>query len=523
MTYGACLEQNPRPALAPALGCLSDNRCKFFCLKEIGSGKACSRQLIPCICGDVLLHNAHDGGAQILTTTKEEPAPKATPNDRMVLYVSLIGMLATGFSFTILTVAVGMIGTEFGVSKGVATWAVSAPMLISAVSLPMLGKLGDVFGHRRIFLIGIIGSTIFAGASFLAWDIWSLIIFRVLSMFFAGATGPSSLALIFHVYDLEDRTRAVSWWSMGGPASAAIGLILGGPLVDLWGWRSVFMFQLVTGIISWAFAYFYLPETTRRRAIFDHIGNLILVVALVMLLLSAGSLSDDAIPDWVKLVGAIAGLFGVGLFLLYETQAAHPILPPSLLRAKNFSAPVITSFFIQVAYLGGLVATPMVLIDHFKYSVSIAAGLMLVRTAFLTVASPASGYLSTRYGERFTTFLGIYLQAAGLFLVATGVYETSIFILLVGLMLQGTGSGFVLPPTTSVISSAVPPSLFGTASGVSRLVMQTGASLGLSLFGALLSYPREIMSLPLIFAIGSAVTLMALPSAMVMTSISERR
>lgn len=458
-----------------------------------------------------------------MTTTDDKPAPGETPNDRMVLYVSLIGMLATGFSFTILTVAVGMIGNEFGVTNGVATWAVSAPMLISAVSLPMLGKLGDIFGHRRIFLIGIVGSTIFAGASFLAWDIWSLIVFRVLSMVFAGATGPASLALIFHVYDLEERTKAVSWWSMGGPASAAIGLVLGGPLVDMWGWRSVFMFQLITGVISWGFAYRYLPETTRRRAIFDHIGNLILVVALVMLLLSAGSLSDDSISVWLKVSGAMGGLFGLGVFLLYETQAAHPILPPSLLRAKNFSAPVITSFFIQVAYLGGLVATPMVLIDHFQYSVSVAAVLMLVRTVFLTIASPASGYISTRYGERFTTFLGIYLQAIGLFLVATGVYETSIFILLVGLMLQGTGSGFVLPPTTSVISSAVQPSMFGTASGVSRLVMQTGASLGLSLFGALLSFPREIMSLPLIFAIGSVVTLMAIPSAIFMTSISGRR
>lgn len=441
---------------------------------------------------------------------------------RRVLYVTLIGMLATGFPFTILTVALGQIAEEFNVTEALATWSVSAPMLISAVCLPLLGKLGDMYGHRRLFIFGIAGSTVFAALCFFAWDIWSLIAFRVISMVLAGATTPSAMALLFHVFTDDERTRVIGWWSMGGPGSAALGLILGGPLVDFFGWRSVFMFQIVSGVIAWIIAVRALPETEARPAAFDHLGNFALIVSLLFLLFSVGSISEEGVAAWMKWSALVLGALGLLAFFRFERQVAHPIVPPMLLRARNFNAPVATSFLLQGSYLGGLVATPLVLIGHFGYSVSVAAAMMLVRTASLTIATPMGGALSARYGERFGALAGTALQSIGLLLVGLGVYLFSVPILVAGLVLQGVGHGFAQPPLTSVIATAVPPSLFGTASGVSRLASQIGSSLGLSLFGALLSVPAEDLGLPMIFVIGMAISFLGLVPAFFIQSSKKR-
>ena len=148
--------------------------------------------------------------------------------------------------------------------------------------------------------------------------------------------------------------------------------------------------------------------------------------------------------------------------------------------------------------------------------------MMLLRTASLTAATPMGGTLAARYGERFGALAGTILQSLGLLLVGLGVYLFSVPVLVAGLVLQGVGHGFAQPPLTSVIATAVPPSLFGTASGVSRLASQIGSSLGLSLFGALLSVPAEDLGLPMIFVIGMAISFLGLVPAFFIQS-SKRR
>lgn len=427
-----------------------------------------------------------------------------------VIYITLIGMIATGFPFTILTVAIKPIAIEFGVTEALATWTVSAPMLISAVCFPLMGKLGDTYGHRRVFLVGIFLSSIFAGLCFVAWDIWSLIIFRVLAMLFAGATTPSGMAILFHQYQGDERNRAVGWWAMGGPGSAALGLIAGGPMVDFWGWRSVFMFQILCGLLAWGIALISLPETNKRPAAFDHIGNLILIVALLCLLFAISSVSDQDIAAVTKGIVAAIGIVGLIFFMKYEKLAADPIVPDGLLGTRNFAMPSLASFMLQAAYLGALVVTPITLIDIFGYSVSVAALLMLLRTASLTAATPFGGRLADAVSPRAASLIGIGSQAIGIAIMALGVYLLRVELLFVGLVIQGIGHGLAFPPLTSVIATAVEPSLFGTASGVNRLISQIGSSLGLSLFGALLAIPPESLNLPMIFVIGSVLTLIGL-------------
>lgn len=444
-------------------------------------------------------------------------SPALVQNSRSVLWVLLVGMLATGFPFTILAVALKLIAQELKVSEALASWSVSAPMLISAVCMPFLGKLGDLYGHRRIFLIGIVGSTVFALLCYFATNIWWLVGLRILSMAFAGATTPSAMALIFHVFDQDKRTQAISWWAMGGPASAALGLIIGGPLIDAMGWRSIFIFQAITGVLAFVLALRSLPETGQRTAKFDHQGNILLIVSFCMLLFAVGSITDTSIAGSLKWLSLVLGV--VGLIFLYkiETKVDEPIIPPSLLQQKSFMAPVVTSFICQAAYLGGFVVTPIVLIDQFEFSIALAALFMLARTMSLTIASPIGGRLSVAFSERAVVLLGLLIQAGGLVVVGLGVLNNNIVLLGIGLVLQGIGHGFALPPLTSVISYCVPPQLFGTASGVSRLATQIGASLGLSFFSALLIMDRNDFGLAEIFYLGAGITLLGLLPAVAIT------
>jgi MFS family permease len=149
-----------------------------------------------------------------------------------VLLAALAGMFATTFPITILAVSLGNIAREFGTRETTVAWVISAPMLLSAVTLPLLGKLGDLYGHRRVFLIGFAGATVVAGLTAMAWGAGSLIALRTLAAVLGGATQPTSMALIFSVFGREERVRAMGWWSMTGAAAPALGLIAGGPLVD---------------------------------------------------------------------------------------------------------------------------------------------------------------------------------------------------------------------------------------------------------------------------------------------------
>ncbi len=429
---------------------------------------------------------------------------------RKTLYAVILGMMATGFPFTILTVALQPIAADFGVSEALVAWTVSAPMLISAATLPLFGKLGDMYGHRRVFLGGLLGSTVFAGLCFLAWDIWSLIAFRVLTMVLAGASGPSAMAILFHAYPPEHRTQAISWWSMSGPGSAALGLILGGPLVDLLGWRSVFFVQAGAGVIALLLAVRFVPETKQLPAAFDHMGNIILLISLSCLLFVVGTLPEPGVTHGVRMLFLVMGVAGLVIFFRHERRVAEPIVPPDLFGLRNFNASVAANFLLQLAYTGALIATPLVLVGYFNYSISAASLLMLLRTASLTFASPFAGRISARWGEKFCVQLGTSLQTAGLLLVGVGILQANLAIVSVGLLLQGVGHGFALPALTALISLSVSSRMFGAASGVSRLIGQVGSSFGLSLFGVLLAFPDDVVGMPMIFLVGALFTVAAL-------------
>ena len=400
---------------------------------------------------------------------------------RWVLLAALAGMFATTFPITILTVSLGSVAMEFGVAENTAAWVISAPMLLSAVSLPLLGKLGDLYGHRRVFLTGFALATAVAVATAFAWDVISLIGLRTLAAVLGGATQPTSMALIFGVYPPEQRVRAMGWWSMTGAAAPALGLVLGGPLVDWLGWRVVFVFQAVISLLALVLAALVLRETERQRVRFDVPGALALTLGVGGWMLALGRLREVELSSLWIAGPVVAGALGLVAFVGIERRAAEPLLPLDFFRRSNFSASILSNAFMGAAYMGAFVIAPIVLLEVFGFSISVAAGIMLLRTASLTAASPLGGHLGFRVGERGAAMIGCAVMTVGIAVIAGATLQSSLWLLGIGLVLQGVGHGLALPSLTSAVSNAVEEQDLGIASATNRLTGQAGAAFGITL------------------------------------------
>lgn len=432
-----------------------------------------------------------------------------------VLVTALAGMFATSFPVTILTVSLAPIADEFGEPETMIAWVIAAPMLLSAVFFPLLGKLGDLRGHRQIFLMGFTGATVVAALTAFAWDAISLIGFRTLAAILGGATQPTAMALIFSVYPPDQRVRAMGWWSMTTAAAPALGLALGGPLVDLFGWRVVFLLQAGLSLIALAMAFAILHETSRKQVRFDLAGSLALAFGIGGLMFAMGSLRNEGIDSDLIAASAAAGVLALILFVLIEQRVQDPLLPLAFFRARNFTATLLTNATTSAGYMGAFVIAPLFLF-HLDFTTTSASFLILLRTATLTLASPFGGQLGERWGERHATLFGCGVMTVGLAVAAYAVSIEHLMLFIGGLILQGAGHGLSQPSITAAISRSVDESDLGIAAAANRLMGQGGAAFGITLLSLAYGGVKTPEAFALAFAAGTALSLVSVVTAVFM-------
>lgn len=399
---------------------------------------------------------------------------------RWVLFAALAGTFATSFPITILTISLGDIAREFDVRATTIAWVLSAPLLLSAVALPLLGKLGDLYGHRRVFLLGSAAATLTAVATAYAWDVWSLITLRTLAAVFGGATQPTSIALILGVSPPQERVKAMGWWSMTGAAAPALGLIAGGPLVDLFGWRIVFLLQAGVALGALLLALAVLRETKPQRVRLDVAGAVTLGIGVAGLMFALGRVRDVGLAAPSIWIAVAVGIVGLAAFVRVERAASAPLLPLRFLRRRNFSVAIVSNALNGGAYMGAFAVAPLMLLNVFQYSITKTAAVMLIRTLSLTVGSPLGGRLGARIGEREAAAVGSAVMTLSLALIAYACLSASLAILVFGLVLQGLGHGLSIPSLTSASTSAVPEAHIGIAAATNRLSSQIGVAFGIT-------------------------------------------
>ena len=162
----------------------------------------------------------------------------------LVLVAALFGLFSVGFTITILSNSIPVISDDLHAAPSTLTWVITGPLLAYAVLGPAAGKLGDVAGSRRVYLWSLLGVAVFAGLTALAWNGATLILFRVLGAGVGAATGPASLAMINKLFPRERRAQALGYWSLVAAGGPVIGVVMGGPIVEAYGWRWIFIAQV---------------------------------------------------------------------------------------------------------------------------------------------------------------------------------------------------------------------------------------------------------------------------------------
>jgi EmrB/QacA subfamily drug resistance transporter len=427
------------------------------------------------------------------------------PYQRRVLLTALTGMFATTFPVTILTVSLGEIADELGSSETTLAWVISAPLLASALALPVLGKMGDLHGHRRVFLIGFAAASVLAGCTALAWSAASLITIRTLAQVTGAATQPTSMALIMSVYGREERVKALGWWSLVAAGSPALGLAVGGPLVDAFGWQLLFVIQAALGAVAVAVGALVLRESTERSTDvrFDVAGAATLALGAGAMMFAFNQAPVRGFSDPFVIGAALLAPLGITAFVHAERRADAPLLPLEFLERRNFRSPLIASVFQGAAYMGGFVLAPLLVDNVFGYSVSAISLLMLIRPLVFSASSPIGGSLATRIGERPVAVFGAAAVTGALLLFALGARTESIALIVAGLALQGVGNGTAQPPLNATLANSVDEHNLGIASAAQRMAFQIGSSMGITVLTAVYGGDGEASSFSRAYVVGA--------------------
>jgi MFS family permease len=453
-----------------------------------------------------------DGGAA--DERADVPDPRRR---RWILLACLAGMFATTFPATILTIAVQPIAVDLDSTPSTVLWVTTAPLLAAAVSTPLLGRLGDLRGHRRLFLTGMCVAAAFAVATALAWNAGSLIAARTVSQLGSAATIPSSFAMLFRAFPPQQRVRVSSLASAVLAGAAVVGVVIGGPLVDLVGWRVIFVVQAVVCVLALLAALAVLPADPRDRVRVPLDVPGALALALLTLSVTFG-INRLGVWGWSPLPLACLAVAPFALWALVriERRASAPLLPLRVLSSRNTRVVTAASFLLGAGWMGNFVLTPLLMQSVMGLSAGLTSLLSVPRAVFIVAAAPTA----SRWGQRFGERKMVVAAAAGLGLVmasmSLGALTTSVVAIAVALPFSGWAFGHAQPGLVSAMGHAVEEQDFGLATSLQQTANQIGAVVGIGLFTALAGDATTEGPFVVVYLLTAACALLAVPFALAM-------
>jgi MFS family permease len=422
---------------------------------------------------------------------------------RAVIVVAITGLFATTFPVTVLTLAIPTIAEDFGTRQSSLAWLVTLPVLASALALPVLGKLGDLYGHRRVFVVGFAVATLTTALTATATNPALLIAWRTVSQVAGGSTMPSSLALINSVHRGPDRARAMGWWSMTAAGAPVIGLTVGAPAIDALGWQMLFLLQAALNVVPVIASWLVLRETPRRMATFDLLGAATLAVGVGPLLLGI-----NQAPEWgvtsASVIGCVAvGLAGLAVFATVERRVAAPLMPLTFFRERDVASSLTNGFLTGAAYMGGFFVASLMVVEQFDYTLTSAVPILAIRPALFALFSPVGGRLAGAAGSRTGVLAGSAALAFGMAALGIGsAIDSLILVVGGGFVFQGIGYGLLRPAITTALADAVDERDLGMAGAAERLTGQVGVATGITVLATV--YGGRVAGFPPAFAVGAA-------------------
>lgn len=454
----------------------------------------------------------------------------STAQGRWVLLAAILGSALAGIDATVVNVALPTIGEQLDADFTALQWTVTAYALTLAAFILTGGTLGDRFGRRRVFLVGVVWFAVASLACGLAPSVEVLVASRALQGVGGALLTPGSLALLQVLFRADDRARAIGAWSGLGGVATAIGPLLGGWLVDVASWRWVFLVNAPLAAVVVLVTLRHVPEThdtgSDGRPV-DWAGSALAVLGLAgvtFALIRAGE-SGGSGP---VLATGLAGVAVLALFVLHERRTPHPMLPLGVFASRQLTAANLVTLLVY----GGLGVVFFLLVLHLQVVAGfgpVAAGSALLPvTVVMLLLSSRSGALASRIGPRLQMTVGPLVAALGAaLLLRIGPGASYAADVLPGVLVFGLGLAAMVAPLTATALAAAPPEHAGLASGVNNAVARTGGLVTVAAVPVVAGLAGASYADPVVFAAGferavwMSVGLLVVAGAVAATTIRD--
>jgi EmrB/QacA subfamily drug resistance transporter len=388
---------------------------------------------------------------------------------------------------TVVNVALPSIQKDLGASISGLEWTINGYTLSFAVLLATGGRLGDIFGRRRMFLFGVVIFALSSATAGFAPDATSLVISRVVQGVGAALMMPATLSIITNAFPANERGKALGMWAGVSALALAVGPVLGGFLTEQVSWRAIFFLNIPVAIGAVTAALFAVREsrdTTVGREV-DYAGVAALtgtLTALVLALVEGNNWGWGSTSIVALLIGAVVGAVA---FVAIELRVKVPMVEFRFFSDRNFVGAVVVALIVSFAMLGVFFFLALYMQDILGYSPLEAGVRFLPSTLMIVTVAPVAGRLADRFGPRWLIAGGLAIVSASLFSFSGIAVDSTYIDLLPGFMLLGIGIAMTMSPMTSAAMNAVPVAKAGIASGVLSMFRMVGGSLGVAVTGAI--------------------------------------
>jgi EmrB/QacA subfamily drug resistance transporter len=415
-------------------------------------------------------------------------APCSKTSGRWILAATILASSMAFIDGTVVNVALPALQTNLNATAADVQWVIESYALLLSALLLVGGSLGDHYGRRRVFLVGVVIFAVASGLCGFAGNIRQLIAARAVQGFGAALLVPGSLAIISNSFSEQERGRAIGIWSGLSAITTGIGPVLGGWLIEHVSWRAVFFINLPLAFVVVLVSLRHVVENSDRETTrVDWPGAILAALGLGALVYGLIESSQVGFTDRAVIMALATGVVVLILFLLVESRLSSPMLPLTLFRSRTFAGTNLLTFLLYAALGGTLFFLPLNLIQVQHYTPTAAGAVLLPFILIMSLLSRWAGGLVARYGPKLPLVVGPVITAAAyiLFLLPGigGNYWTNFFPPAVVL---GIGMAITVAPLTTTVMNSIAQSRAGIASGVNNAVARTASLVAIAVLGVVM-------------------------------------